>query len=63
MCAGYNNELLKGFNEKKKAALFSSHGRIAENERLRLVNLVPRHRNEGWPENSKVLCPIGIKES
>jgi hypothetical protein len=31
MCAGYNNELLKGFNEKKKAALFSSHRRIAEN--------------------------------
>jgi hypothetical protein len=31
MCAGYNNELFKGFNEKEKAALFSSLRRIAEN--------------------------------
>jgi len=30
MCAGYNNKLFKGFNEKEKA-LFSSLRRIAEN--------------------------------
>ena len=32
MCAEYNNELLKGFNEKEKAALSSSLRRIAEND-------------------------------
>jgi hypothetical protein len=31
MCAGYNHKLLKDFNEKEKAALFSGLRRIAEN--------------------------------
>jgi hypothetical protein len=62
MCAGYNNKLLKGFNEKEKA-LFSGLRRIAENTKAAFDNLVPRHRNAGRPENLKVLCPIGIKES
>ena len=37
MCAEYNNELLKGFNEKEKAALFSSLRRIVENAQAAFV--------------------------
>jgi hypothetical protein len=62
MCAGYNNKLLKGFNEKEKA-LFQALEELLKTQRLRLISLVPRQRNAGRPENLKVLCPIGIKES